>query len=163
MNKQTLILVLTMIVVAIACFDGKADDLAFKYGLNTKPELNEKGFDIQYRYQGMGTPLLVSTTFGVLAGPENGRKNQITMSTQVGIIVRPFKGVYSCVSWGPGAISNPDSLNGSVFQFVQDAEFGFEDRDAFIGIDYKHASNAGIVLPNIGRDLIQFKVGVRLF
>lgn len=64
--------------------------------------------------------------------------------------------------WGICGISHPDNtfLSGN-FQFMQDLGIGFIDElGRSIGISYKHISNAGIQIPNKGRDALQIQVGI---
>lgn len=60
---------------------------------------------------------------------------------------------------GPALISTPDRYLGSNFQIAQEVCLGLMDeRGVWVGVAYKHFSNAGLVLPNKGRDFVVMKV-----
>lgn len=63
-------------------------------------------------------------------------------------------GVYS----GPALITSTDSLVGSPLEFVSEAHIGLADRSGYLGVFYRHMSNAGISKVNIGQD----SVGIEL-
>ena len=58
-------------------------------------------------------------------------------------------------------ITNTDARLSSVFQFKHTVGVGVRDyRNVEIGVDYSHISNAGLSLPNAGRDLVQLRMSV---
>lgn len=63
---------------------------------------------------------------------------------------------------GIGAITKTDSRLGSNFQFFHDLCGGLQDdkNHANISLCYKHISNAGVTLPNLGKDFIMIKIGI---
>ena len=65
--------------------------------------------------------------------------------------------------WGVGGITATDQLLSSHLQFMGDVMIGVNDlQGRSFGIGYKHISNAGISLPNRGRDAIVLSIGVEL-
>lgn len=60
---------------------------------------------------------------------------------------------------GIAAITQTDSRLSSPFQFKHDVGVGIKNkRNVGIGVNYSHVSNAGLKLPNLGRDFIQLRV-----
>jgi len=80
----------------------------------------------------------------------------------VGIRVEP-QILYVESFWGAALMTHTDGMLSSNFQFMNDTGIGVQD-DAgrFIGISYKHISNAGISYPNLGRDFLSIKMGFSL-
>jgi len=65
--------------------------------------------------------------------------------------------------FGFGWISQVDSMLSTSFEFTEEIGAGIKDeKGRFIGIEYRHFSNAGIQLPNKGRDFILINTGVGL-
>lgn len=68
---------------------------------------------------------------------------------------------YAEVFSGPALISNTDNRLSTVLQFKHDIGIGVVGKDKVgIGINYSHLSNAGIKLPNAGRDFILVKLTI---
>jgi len=67
--------------------------------------------------------------------------------------------LYADFFTGASLISQSDSRLSTPFEFKHDIGIGVVGKNKVgIGINYSHLSNAGIKQPNLGRDLIQFKV-----
>lgn len=67
----------------------------------------------------------------------------------------------AALTWGIGYLPKPDDyyLSGHL-QFVNDVSVGVRASDCVtIGLAYRHISNAGIVMPNRGRDFLMFNLG----
>lgn len=60
---------------------------------------------------------------------------------------------------GPTLISSPDAALGSNFQFNETIFFGIVDKDKnSIGMAYNHFSDAGLAIPNLGRDFLGLEI-----
>ncbi len=83
-----------------------------------------------------------------------GARPSVFTQAQIGLSIRPKDGgLYASIYFGPGYISNPDSLLGGHFQFVEQLSIGLCDsRGVRLSIFVKHFSNAGIEQPNLGRN-----------
>lgn len=94
---------------------------------------------------------------GGWASGESGERNSLYGSYQTGV---KTKGTfYAQVFSGVALITAPDCRLSSVLQFKHDVGIGIKDeRNVGIGLDYSHISNAGITLPNLGRDMLQVRV-----
>lgn len=76
-----------------------------------------------------------------------------------GYELRAKSGNYLSAFIGPAAISQVDSKLGSWYQFKIDFGVGIKvDSGKALGFHYEHFSNAGIVQPNIGRDILALSV-----
>lgn len=91
-----------------------------------------------------------------------GRKQAGAISAQIGAKPGPVTGVYGYAFVGPCLISATDTELSTHLQFATDIGFGVRDRDTFMSVGYGHISNAGIKLPNAGRDYLSFSVGISL-
>jgi hypothetical protein len=91
-----------------------------------------------------------------------GRKGAGVGKLQLGVKPGPHTGLYAFAFVGPAGITATDSRLGSHFQFATDAGVGIRDMNNFVNIGYSHISNAGIKLPNKGRDYVVFTIGVSL-
>lgn len=91
-----------------------------------------------------------------------GRSSSGYGAYSVGLRIEPGS-LYLESYWGLCAITHTDTMLGSNFQFKNDTGIGIEDAAGrFIGINYSHISNAGILLPNLGRDFLAIKIGFSL-
>lgn len=91
-----------------------------------------------------------------------GRKPAAYTKFQVGAKPGPETGLYGYAFFGPALISSTDTQLSTNFQFATDIGFGVRDRYTFMSVGYAHISNAGIKLPNRGRDYCIFSMGVSL-
>lgn len=67
--------------------------------------------------------------------------------------------VYLTYKLGPSYVAHNDSLLGSNFQVAHEFGIGLRDkRGVRVGIVLKHFSNAGLHLPNQGRDFIGLRI-----
>lgn len=63
--------------------------------------------------------------------------------------------------WGLGAIAFPDAALSTYWQFCNDSAAGIRSKEGHsVALFYKHMSNAGIKLPNQGRDFFGIRVGI---
>lgn len=84
-----------------------------------------------------------------------GRSGSFLASGQLGFEVNS-NGLVGSIFTGPAIISSPDNvLLGGYFEFMDDLHLGIQDRDNnYIGVMYRHISDAGLTPVNIGRDMI---------
>lgn len=65
--------------------------------------------------------------------------------------------------FGIGLISRTDALLSTNFEFTEELGAGIQDKlGKYIGFTVKHFSNAGLQLPNYGRNFMLISAGVRL-
>lgn len=142
-----------------------AGDLTFKYGVGVG--LPEQGSIAEVKLFELGYQVPLTEVIhhklgvGVWADSRNSdqRKSAGYGSYSLGVRVEPG-GFYAESFWGVAGITHTDQLLSSVFEFTQDFAVGAQDRKGrFIGVSYKHFSNAGITLPNRGRDFVIINVG----
>lgn len=81
---------------------------------------------------------------------------------QIGVKPGPVTGLYGFGFFGPCGITTTDSQLGSNYQFATDVGMGIRDAMTFMSVGYSHISNAGITLPNRGKDWVVFSIGVSL-
>ncbi len=91
-----------------------------------------------------------------------GRSGAVVVKAQIGAKPGPVTGVYGYAFFGPAYISTTDAQLSTNFQFATDVGFGVRDETTFMAFGYAHISNAGIKLPNAGRDYFIFSVGISL-
>lgn len=92
---------------------------------------------------------------GWLDNAGHGRSGSALISGQLGFEVNR-DGLIGGIFSGPTLISSPDNvLLGGYFEFMDDLHLGIQDHDNnYIGIFYRHLSDAGLTSVNIGRDII---------
>ena len=94
--------------------------------------------------------------------PELNRAGASFMTYAVGLKVQPGD-IYIENFFGFGWISQTDSMLSTSFEFTEELGIGTSDKyGRFIGIQLKHFSNAGIQIPNKGRNFILINAGVEL-
>jgi hypothetical protein len=89
-----------------------------------------------------------------------GRSKAAFGKLQIGAKPGPETGLFGYAFFGPALISSTDTQLSTNFQFATDIGLGIRDRFTFMSCGYGHISNAGIKLPNKGRDYLLFSVGV---
>jgi hypothetical protein len=85
----------------------------------------------------------------------SGRSGSGLVSGQIGWEVNS-NGLVGSIFTGPAIITSPDNvLLGGYFEFMDDLHLGLQDRNgSYIGVMYRHISDAGLTPINIGRDMI---------
>ncbi len=91
-----------------------------------------------------------------------GRSSAGVVKAQLGVKPGPEVGIYGFGFVGPCGISATDTYLSTNVQFCTDVGLGVRDRKTFMNAGYMHISNAGIRLPNRGKDYLIFSVGVSL-
>lgn len=91
-----------------------------------------------------------------------GRSSAAMGKLQIGVKPGPATGLYGYGFFGPCLISAADTQLGSNYQFATDVGLGIRDSMTFMNIGYGHISNAGLKLPNHGRDYMLFSVGISI-
>lgn len=143
-----------------------AGDFVGKYGVgifvpDSQSPVEVKLFSAAYQDTFWKDVLLYQIEGGVFADAHGGgRSSSGFAAASVGVRVTPPV-LYAESLWGAAFITSPDSMLSTFYEFTNDTCLGIhDDRGRAIGACYKHFSNAGIQLPNKGRDfiLIQFHV-----
>jgi len=131
----------------------------FKYGVGLNEDIKTvKTFTLGYQ-----APLFAIFDYQLEGGMFNDSKQTQGLiafsNVSIGVSTFTTSGIYAKIFFGPALISQTDTRLSSIFEFNHDLEFGFVDKKGLsIGVNYKHMSNAGIVLPNYGRDLLLLKI-----
>lgn len=86
--------------------------------------------------------------------PDEQRRTSAFASLSFGYRVSLTWGPYAEAFFGPGWIQHTDAQLGSHYQFFHDVNLGFLHDGWGIGLGFKHISNAGLKLPNQGRDFL---------
>lgn len=158
--------ILYTILITVLCVLGArkalSDTFSIRGGADVSggsPNGDSKIFGFRYE-----TPLISGLNLGTEVGgyvdnTGNGRKGAALGKLQLGITPGPPVGIYGMAYTGPCGISSVDVLLGSNFQFCTDFGAGIRDTETFIGVTYSHISNAGIKLPNRGRDYLVMGMG----
>lgn len=92
----------------------------------------------------------------------DGRSSAGIAKLQIGVKPGPATGFFGFGFFGPCGITATDSQLGSNYQFATDIGAGIRDTYTFMTVGYGHISNAGLKLPNHGRDYLIFSIGVSL-
>lgn len=89
-----------------------------------------------------------------------GRESSFFVDAAIGLsIIQPS--FYMKFFFGPAFITQTDIRLSTPYQFNEDIEIGIkDDRGVCMGLEFKHFSNAGISLPNAGRDFVVLKFQV---
>lgn len=89
-----------------------------------------------------------------------GRTGSYFGSYSIGMRIEPSI-LYAEYYLGLAGITKTDAYLSTHYQFSQDLGIGLKDNiGRFIGLNYKHLSNAGIKHPNKGRDFVALTVGI---
>lgn len=131
-----------------------------------KSVLKQKAFErvgsIGVRY-GWNTWKLQANGGYWLALAENEKASLFT-SLQGGVEVVGKDGVFASVMFGPALIQTPDNKLSGHFQFHPTFGIGIKNTDNYaLSFMWQHFSNAGIILPNAGRDLLTLQAIFSLY
>lgn len=164
--KLVIIYLILFIVFIGWSLTSKADQFDFKYGLefgmpNQVDTAESKLVALEYQDD---LNFFVQHKIGIGAWfddhPEFKRTNSTFISYSIGIQVLP--GFFYLENFfGIAYIGQTDSMLSSNLEFIEEIGIGMQDMiGRFIGIEYRHFSNAGISLPNKGRDFILINTGI---
>jgi hypothetical protein len=143
----------------------RADSGSFRYGLGFgAPDQNSPGevkiFAFAYE-RNLKSPWVAQAEGGVIADMRQDRGRKSTLITSLSFGPRMQLGMFQTrFLWGPALISHPDSALGSHFQFNHDLLVGLQSLTSALTLGYKHVSNAGIKLPNRGRDFVTLRAEI---
>ncbi len=151
-----LLVILLALLTTPALADG-GTYLKVGVGLNSDPSSVRTLF---VGYQRPLTQLLFyQLELGALKDNHDAYGIRVLTSASIGVSTVSSSGIYIKVFFGPSFLSHPDDRLSGHFQFNNDFELGIKGtNDISIGLNYKHISNAGIVMPNLGRDLLLIKI-----
>jgi len=139
-----------------------ADAILFRYGLGFgAPGQTGRG-EVKWFSIGLEKdhkqPWVSQAEIGVISDMKQGlgRNSGLFVSYAAGPKMQ-LGPVQTRYLWGVGYLSHPDQLLSSHFQFTHDLTIGLYDRTSGLSLGYKHISNAGITLPNRGRDFVTLR------
>lgn len=152
----------TLILLLIAT-PALADTAYFRYGVGVfDPQKlgSVKTFALGYQHP-ISRVFLLQTDLGLFTDSGPGRKSSFTLSQSIG--PRTNVGPVHLTSlWGVSAVPTPDNnrLSGYM-QFVNDIILEVRGKNGVgFGASYRHMSNAGLSLPNKGRDWLTFRMSL---
>jgi hypothetical protein len=91
----------------------------------------------------------------------DGRRGSALGKLGIGLKPGADTGMFGKLFTGPCVISTTDNYLSSHLQFCTDFGVGIRDRQTFVDATYSHISNAGIKLPNRGKDFFVMEAGLR--
>lgn len=157
---------MTRLIFLLICLlipnTGLADSVLFRYGLgfgapNQSGRGEIKWFSIGYEKDHVPGVVTVAE-LGVISDMKQGLGRRSGAFASYGIGTKMQLGpVQTRYVWGVGYLSHPDQLLSSHLQFSHDLTLGLYDLKSGLSLGYKHISNAGITLPNRGRDFITLR------
>jgi len=152
---------LAVLVVLVLVPVSSAEETYFKYGMQAPGSpRSSKVFGLSYQ-DDLDWGLIYSAEADILSIPSNPNPASFVISPGLGLKVNGGS-CFATAVWGPAYLSQPDQELGGSFQFMQDLNFGIQDKYNLIGFGYKHISSAGIEKPNRGKDYLYIRIGVKL-
>jgi len=166
--SETAKVVLYTALITLLCILGAhhvfAADISIRGGAaieNQQVTGGSKIFGLRYADDLLGGLRFAGEVGGYVDNLGNGRKGAALAKFQLGVSPGPVVGLYGSAFSGVCAISTSDTQLGSLYQFCTDFGIGVRDNKTFLGVTYSHISNAGLKLPNKGRDFLVLEMGVR--
>lgn len=167
MSENTKIVLLTTLLTVLCVLGARtalSDDFLIRGGAaiqNGEVNGGSKIFGLRYE-----TPLISGIEMagelgGYVDNLGNGRKGAALAKLQLGIVPGQQQGLFGVAFTGPCLITTRDSYSGSFFQFASDFGVGIRDSETLLTLTYTHISNAGLAMPNHGRDFIVMGAGLR--
>lgn len=154
-----------MVITINYTFAGEGSYVRYGVGLKTKDSRSlgdVKSLNVGYQAPLSSFRLLDYRleAGGWVDNVRNGRKSGGYAGALLGLEPQT-NNFYANAFWGVIGITHPDKMLSTHYQFMQDLGFGLQDyRNVRVGINYKHISNAGIKLPNRGRDFIYVHIQI---
>lgn len=156
--RLAVITVLTLIFLLLIPSLSKADSYA-SFMLGEFHSADKSPVEVKFVNIGIRKPLALGLTQQMEVGGwtdsgGNGRKGSAYGAYQVGVEVDSF--ILARFMAGPAFISTPDTYLGASFpQFTEELFLGLCGKNNnTVGLKYKHVSSAGLIMPNMGRDMI---------
>lgn len=111
-----------------------------------------------------GSVWKIQANGGYWYAPALGDRSSLYGSLQGGVEVVGEGGMFAQVMFGPGIIQHPDDKLAGHFQFHLSTGAGIKSEQGYtLALVWNHLSNAGILQPNLGRDLLTLQVGIPLW
>jgi len=159
---------LFILIIFLMASKSNAYELGIKYGLGfgvpEQQEPSEVKFVSVEIQNSLGSLLKHKLAAGGWFDPKPVLKRSGASfgAYSIGIKVEP--GIFYAENFfGVSLISQTDSMLSTNFEFTEEIGIGIQDAlGRFLGFQWKHFSNAGIQLPNKGRDFMLVSTGVRL-
>lgn len=150
------LLVLTLLLISLPSQAGGMLSVGMGRGVLAHDPF-ERFASIGYK---TGGELQFKAETGFYLDYENETKMTGFASASGGYELTASDGKYVSAFLGPAAITQKDRKLGSLYQFQIDFGIGLKmDSGKALGLRFIHLSNAGVVQPNIGRDILA--VGVQ--
>jgi len=167
MSDKARVILYTILITGLCVFGARnalSDTISIRGGATVENGALNGGSKIfGLRYE---TPLISGIEMGGEIGGYvdnlgNGRKGAALAKLQLGITPGPREGVFGTAFTGPCLISASDNMLGSFTQFCTDFGFGIRDDKTVLSLTYSHISNAGLKMPNHGRDFVVMGAGIQ--
>lgn len=140
------------------CWPAQANSLSLSFGPSLDGSIGDKkALQLGYEFQ-FGAPSLVLEAGGW--NEPNGVAG--FAGVNMGVHVATTDGVFVRVGVGVCAISQTDDRLSSIGEAHIQLKFGVERESFSAGLQFDHFSNAGLVPPNLGRDLGSVFIGIPL-
>lgn len=160
--------VLYTILITLLCIAGArhafSEDFSIRGGgsiVNNQLNGGSKIFGLRYTTPLISGIEMAGEVGGYVDNLGNGRKGAALAKFQLGVTPGPDTGAFGIAFTGPCLITTPDSQLGSPYQFCTDFGAGIRDDKTFLALTYSHISNAGLKMPNHGRDFAVMVMGFR--
>jgi hypothetical protein len=140
----------------------KADEVVIRGGtaiIDNSPNGASKVFGIRHESDSDFGIYSAQELGGYVDNRGDGRRSSMLLKYQLGVMPGPQVGIFGKVFTGPCVITSPDTVLSSWYQWATDFGFGVRDDLTSLSITYSHISNAGLKLPNQGRDFVVLEMG----
>jgi len=161
MRYLTTVPYLTVMLMIVSQVSFAAEGTFLKYSVNAHTDkiIHQKGLSLGYQDALAVFDKKWEIGFWSDSSGRDGAKGSAFASYSVG--VEPtYEALYVNFFQGVCLISNPDSVLGGPLEFMMDFGVGLRDtvKGTALGMHYKHISNAGLSMPNLGRDTFGIQV-----
>ena len=154
------------LLILLCSLYSRAGEIGIKYGLaayNQKDSEEVKFISLEHQTK---ISNIVTQKFALGSwldqNTDIGQSSSQFAAYSLGIKVVPGP-IYLENLFGIALISRTDALLSTNFEFTEEIGVGVQDDlGRYIGMSFKHFSNAGIQLPNFGRNFILISTGIRL-
>jgi len=167
MRYKMYIIIWTIALTALFCITSRANatDYSVRFGPGIQggsPTGSTKMFGVRSESHLIRGVYSATEVGGYVDNGGGGRSGAGIVKVQFGVKPGQHSGLYGFGFVGPCVITATDTQLSTHTQFATDIGLGVRDMDTFMSVGYSHISNAGIALPNKGRDYLLFSVGVSI-
>lgn len=144
---------LTLLLLWVLTLASYADEFSFKAGAGVNHAADSALYSLGIGNYFKNSKFLYRTDIGFWTESNERNRRGLYGSFLLGYRLGSLQGFNASLKAGVAVISGIDRVLSSPFQFTEEASLGYSK----FSVGIKHISNAGLRMPNLGRDYLFFQ------